>query len=139
MKAWLVNTNSKPEHLNPNGFKFMLRQNKVSAFEEGRHKVDKIQIGDIVLLYHNENRVIAVGFALNTDQHDYTDVKEFEHFIDINWIWKVDCDQKYNLLNPINRYDLKITMVNNTVVNITDQIDYKILFEEIGKRQNFLI
>ena len=28
MKSWLINTNSKAKNGNPNGYKYMLRQNK---------------------------------------------------------------------------------------------------------------
>ena len=55
MKTWLVNTNSKTSHHNPNGFKYMLRQNKASAYYDRATEVDKIKEHDLVLLYHNDN------------------------------------------------------------------------------------
>ena len=116
----------------------MLRQNKVSAYYERATRVDKINVNDLVLLYHNNNRIIAVGAVVNDSEgHDFKDL-DIEHWVDVNWLWKDNFDKSKNPINPIIRNDIGITMVNNTVVNITDQVDYKKLFEEITKRQNFL-
>ncbi|MGO5000511.1 hypothetical protein ACEN2G_13340 [Oceanisphaera sp. W20_SRM_FM3] len=43
MKTWLVNTNTKGKNGNPNGFKYMLRQNKASAYYDRAPEVDKIK------------------------------------------------------------------------------------------------
>ena len=40
MVAWLVNTNSNAANGNPNGYKFMLRQNKVAAYWGRKNAVD---------------------------------------------------------------------------------------------------
>lgn len=138
MVAWLVNTNSKAENGNPNGYKFMLRQNKAAAYYGRKTEIDKISPHDLILLYHNDNRVIAVGFAVDRMKHDYKDLSSIEHWVDVNWIWKANFDDNFNPTNSINRHDLEITMVNGTVLNITGQIRYDVLFEEIGKRQSFL-
>jgi hypothetical protein len=61
MKTWIVNTNTKQENGNPNAFKYMLRQNKASAFYDKASEIDKIKKGDLICLYHNDNRIIAVG------------------------------------------------------------------------------
>jgi predicted Mrr-cat superfamily restriction endonuclease len=139
MKTWLVNTNIKQNNNNPKGFQYMLRQNKVSAYYDRATTVDKINVNDLVLLYHNDNRIIAVGAVVNNSEgHDYKDLDTIEHWVDVNWLWKDNFDESKNPINPINRNVIGIKMVNNTVVNITDQVDYKKLFEEITKRQNFL-
>ena len=137
MKTWLVNTNTKDDNENPNAFKYMLRQNKAAAFYSRGPEIDKIEKGDLVLLYHNQNRVIAVGAVVTPYQgHDFKDM-EIEHWVDVNWLWKADFDANYEPVNPINRKDLGIRMVNGTVVNVTDQVDYKELLSQITAQQNF--
>lgn len=138
MNTWLVNTNSKPNNNNPNGFKFMLRQNKAAAYYGKKDAIDQIAPNDMVLLYHNQNRVIAVGFVLENTPHDFEDLTEVEHWVDVNWIWKAKFDDNFEPSNPINRYDLNISMVNGTVINISGQINYKSLFEQMALRQEFL-
>ncbi len=138
MKTWLVNTNTKGENGNPNGFKYMLRQNKASAYYDRASEVDKIKKSDLVLLYHNDNRIIAVGAVVTPyEGHDFEDLNEIEHWVDVNWLWNASFDKDFEPTNPINRNKLGITMVGKTVVNVTDQINYKILFEEIAMKQKF--
>ena len=137
MKTWLVNTNSKEENGNPHAFKYMLRQNKASAFYSRGQTVDKIESGDLVLLYHNQNRVIAVGAVVTKFQgHDFVDTLPIEHWVDVNWLWKTDIDKGENPTDFIDRNKIGITMVNGTVINITDQVNYKELFAQIALKQN---
>jgi len=137
MNIWLVNTNSKEDNDNPHGFQYMLRHNKVSAYYDRRTEINKIEPNDLILLYHNDNRIIAVGFALLKLSHDFQDIDNVEHWIDVNWFWKSNFNNEAPL-NPINRNDVEIKMVNGTVNNITNQVNINKLLEEIGKRQNFL-
>jgi len=138
MKCWLVNTNSKQENGNPHGFKYMLRQNKAAAFYDRSVTIDKIEKGDLILLYHNQNRIIAVGAVIEAFVgHDFSDIEDVEHWVDVNWIWKSVFDEDDNPVTYIDRNTLKITMVNNTVVNVTEQIDFKQLFSEIANNQKF--
>lgn len=138
MKAWIVNTNSKEESENPNGFKFMLRQNKASAYYNKKEVIDKISPADIVLLYHNNNRIIAVGCVIENVEYDFLEIHDLEHWVDVNWLWKATFNEEFEPINPIDRHILGITMVNNTVVNVTNQLDYKVLFAEIASKQKFL-
>jgi predicted Mrr-cat superfamily restriction endonuclease len=139
MKTWLINTNSKVVNGNPNGFAYMLRQSKAAAFYDRATTIDKIQEKDLILLYHNKNRIIAIGFVVkNYIPHDFRDVRHIEHWVDVNWIWKAVFDEKLKPLNPIDRNDVGIRMVNNTVVNVSNQIDCSKLMEEMSKRQTFL-
>lgn len=138
MKIWLVNTNTNDENGNPNGYKQMLRQNKAAAYFSRKETVDKIEPSDMVLLYHNQNRVIAVGFVIDDDEHDFSDMSDVEHFVSVNWFWKANFDKNFEPINSIDRNTLGINMVNNTVVNITNQVDCWVLLEEIAKRQNFI-
>lgn len=144
MKTWLVNTNSKndPAHI------YMLRQNKAAAFYSAAGKVDKISKGDLVLLYHNDNRIIAVGcvVAPPIKGHEIfgTAMNSKEHSVDVNWLWKTTLDPKSGepTSSPINRHDIGkvsggIDMVNNTVVDVTGKVDYKKLFSEIARVQSF--
>lgn len=138
MKTWLVNTNTKGENGNPNAFKYMLRQNKAAAFYGRAADIDKIEKGDIIFLYHNDNRVIAVGAVVAPYQgHDFADMELIEHWVDVNWLWKADFDNNYEPINPIDRNSLGINMVNGTVVNVTNQVDYKELITQISSRQSF--
>lgn len=138
MKTWLVNTNTKVENGNPNAFKYMLRQNKAAAFYSRASEIDRISKGDLVFLYHNENRIIAVGTVVSPYKgHDFEDMEIIEHWVDVNWLWKARFDDDFEPLNPINRNDLGITMVNGTVVNITDQVNYRELLFQIAERQTF--
>lgn len=137
MKVWLVNTNSNENNGNPNGYKFMLRQNRIATYYNKRNNVDKINKGDLILLYHNSNRIIAVGFAVNGPNHDFIDFDNLEHWVDINWFWKSRFNEHHEPIDFINRYDINIKMVNNSVVNITNQVDLYKLLELIGKRNYF--
>jgi predicted Mrr-cat superfamily restriction endonuclease len=138
MKIWLVNTNINEENGNPNGYKQMLRQNKAAAYYSRKETVDKIEPQDMVLLYHNNNRVIAVGFVINDEEHDFSDMNNVEHFVSVNWFWKADFNSNFEPTNSIDRNIIGIKMVNNTVVNITQQVDCRVLLQEIAKRQNYL-
>jgi len=138
MKTWLVNSNNKAESANPNGFKYMLRQNKAAAFYDRAPGIDKIKKGDLVCLYHNENRIIAVGAVVKPyGGHDFDEITKIEHWVDVNWLWKATFDDKDNPINPIDRNTIGITMVNGTVVNVTKQINYKELLSQMSSNQEF--
>jgi len=57
--------------------------------------------------------------------------------VDVNWLWKSDFDNDFEPINYIDRNKLNITMVNGTVVNVTDQVNYKELLAQIAKHQSF--
>lgn len=137
MNVYLVNTNSKLSNHNPNGYSYMLWQNRVMTYyrNSSQTQVDLISKGDLILLYHNENRIIAVGFAVSGVQtNDYEDIGYVEHFVNVNWIWKALFNGNIPQ-NSINRNDIGITMVNGAVVNVTNQINFKALLENIASRQ----
>jgi len=114
----------------------MLRQNKAAAYYDRAFTIDKLSTGDLVLLYHNDNRIIAVGCVVKGfEGHDFSEVDEVEHWADVNWIWNAGFDKEFRPIDPIDRNDLGITMVRPTVVNVTDQVDYRLLFENIAKKQ----
>lgn len=138
MKTWLVNTNTKDDNGNPNAFKYMLRQSKAAAFYGRAPSIDKIEKGVLVFLYHNDNRIIAVGAVVTPyEGHDFEDMGRIEHWVDVNWLWKANFDSGHEPLDPIDRNVLGIAMVNGTVVNVTDQVDYRELFSQIASRQSF--
>lgn len=138
MKTWLVNTNTKEDNGNPNAYKYMLRQNKAAAFYDRAPAIDQISKGDLVFLYHNQNRIIAVGTVVAPfEGHDFQDMEKVEHWVDVNWLWKAEFDFKFEPVNAIDRHTLGITMVTGTVVNVTKQVDYKELFAQIANRQSF--
>ena len=138
MKTWLVNTNTNVDNGNPNAFKYMLRQNKAAAFYGRATEIDKISKSDLVLLYHNDNRIIAVGAVVTPYLgHDFKAMETIEHWVDVNWLWKADFDENYNPINSINRKSLDITQVIGVINNVTKQVNYKELFSQIASRQNF--
>ena len=142
MKAWLVNTNSKLENEGSHCFEYMLRHNKAAAYHDTWNtQIDPIEKGDLILLYHNNNKIIAVGFVVKAfESHDYQETMgDVEHWVDVNWLWKVSFDNQLNPINPIMRTDeLNIPVVLRTVINITEHINYRLLLEEVAKRQIYL-
>jgi hypothetical protein len=82
--------------------------------------------------------LVRFAITLGLIKGYYKDLDTIKHWVDVNWLRKDNFDKSKNPISPINRNYIGIKMVNNTVVNITDQVDYKKLFEEITKRQNFL-
>jgi hypothetical protein len=137
MKIWLVNTNANEENGNPDGYKQMLRQNKVIPYYVRKENIDKIEPQDMVLLYHNNDRVIAVGFAIDI-QNDLAEIVHNEHYVSVNWFWKADFNSQFEPQNPIDRNKIGITTVSSIVVNITEQVDCRVLLQEVAKRQNYL-
>lgn len=139
MNIWSVNTNSNEDNGNPNGFLIMLRQNRVATYYQRADDVGNIQNGDLILLYHNNNRVIAVGYALQNSRHDFIDIASIERWVDVNWIWKANFNELLEPTNSISRNNLKFISVRRAVNNITGEIDIIALLTEIGKRQAILI
>ena len=145
MKAWLVNSNSNPNNKAPHCFEYMLRHNKVAAYYDDWNKqIDDIARGDLVLLYHNDNRIIAVGCVTKGyEPHDFQQcMNDIEHWADVNWIWKASFSEKNGIFNPLNPIirteELGIPMVNGTVINISNSLNHKLLLEEIAKRQTYM-
>ena len=86
MKLYLVNSNKRWCAV---CFKYMLSQNRVITYGDARTQLDIIKKGDLILLYHNDNRIIAIGFVVEDhEKHFYSDIAEHEHWINVNWIWK---------------------------------------------------
>jgi len=136
MKVCVVNSNVNPNNNCPDCFKYMLRQNRVITYYERATQIDGIEAGDLILLYHNDNRVIAVGFATNDHaEHNFPDIAAHEHWIDVNWIWKCVLDQNDNPINPIDRNSLGFNIPRHTVVDVTKKINLSNLLSEIGIRQ----
>lgn len=138
MKAWLVNSNKKPENNGSHCFEYMIRQNKVAAYYEAKTQIDQIHAQDLVLLYHKQCGVIAVGFIVKEfTQPDY-ELGKIEHWADVNWIWKATFNDKKDPVNAIDYKYIGINMLMPTVVNITGQLNHKLLLEEIAKRQTYM-
>lgn len=135
MNVWLVNSNSKEENKNDNGFRYMLNQNRVMTYYTRRFEIDKIQKNDLVLLYHNQTGIVAVGFALEKELHDFSDIQNIEHCVNVNWIWKALFDSELNRFkNSINQRMIGIDKVFGTVLKI-NTLKTDILLKEIGEKQ----
>jgi predicted Mrr-cat superfamily restriction endonuclease len=134
MNTWLVNSNIKN---NSNAFKYMLRQGKVSSFYQEADRVDKLQQGDLVLLYHNNNRIIAVGSVLSQfDRDDFTNDESTENWSDVNWLWKARLNEHYEPIEHIDRNTVGVTNILRVVNRVTDQVDYRALMVEIASKQS---
>ena len=139
MKVYVVNSNVNPSNKCPNCFQYMLRQNRVITYYDRANQVNGIQAGDLVLLYHNDNRVIAVGFAVKDhEEHNYSHIASHEHWVDVNWLWKTVLNKNYNPVNPIDRNSVGFNIPRRTVEDVTKQINLSNLLEEMGKRQRYL-
>jgi hypothetical protein len=130
MKIWSVNTN-QTNH-GDEVAKLFLKQNRIILwYRDEKPNLKHIQKGDLVLAYHNELRVIAVGFALS--ERTTCDNFEKEEFVDVDWIWK-------NLENPIQLNNIqsenKVKMFNGSIFNWTENIDTKKLLSEIGIKKS---
>ncbi|MEI6746676.1 MAG: hypothetical protein WCL34_12005 [Methylococcaceae bacterium] len=144
MKAWLVNTNVGN---NEECVEYMIRHNKVAAYyNPANSKIDRIEKDDLVLLYHNQSRIVAVGcvvkkFVPHVFQQCMNDI---EHWADVNWIWKASFSEKNGIFNPLNpiirteELGIPQPLVRPTVSNITEHLNYKLLFEEISKKQTYM-
>jgi hypothetical protein len=127
MKIWSVNTlQSKHGDFVAKSF---LNQNRVILWwRENQTDFGHIKKGDLILAYHNEKRIIAVGFATSIKQ--FSCENEGEQFVDVDWIWK-------NLEKPIQLNDIqsenKVKMFNGSIFNWTENIDTFKLLSQIGK------
>jgi hypothetical protein len=100
----------------------MLNQNKIVSWYNSA--VDKVEIGDLILLYHNKKGFIAVGFAITNPE--INEAFKDESFVEINWICK-------SLNNPINHNDIEFNgAFARTAQKVT--VNYKKLFIEMAKR-----
>ncbi|MEI6747443.1 MAG: hypothetical protein WCL34_15885 [Methylococcaceae bacterium] len=138
MKAWLVNTNSNPKNKGSHCFEYMIRHNKVAAYYGNNEQIDAIKKNDLILLYHNQNRIIAIGCVVEEFKQPDYQLGKIEHWADVNWLWKASFDKNLKPTNSINRKNVGITKYRNTVEDITKQLNYKLLFEEIAKRQIYM-
>ena len=141
MNYWLVHTNNTEEGT-PNAFKYMLRQGVVGTFYDKKEAVEKLEVGDIVLLYHGSNQIIGVGAVVQTyEPHDIKKIDGITHQADVNWIWKASFDDDWNPTNPIMRDTVESKEDKwsglMAVENITRKVKYSALLREIAKKQEF--
>jgi hypothetical protein len=80
MKYYMINTNRKAD---PYGHdeETMLNEQIVSLYFEGhKEKIDKLNDGDVVFLYSNENGVIACGEVYGaTQKRNYKGLTKFKN------------------------------------------------------------
>ena len=134
MNAWSINTNIKN---NADSWDEMISQNKISAYYGKGKTLERINESDLILLYHNNNRFIAVGIAVSRAKSPShipqgSPSSGLEEFVNVKWLWKTR-----NTDNSIIRQDVGITTKRHihTLIDITDRLDYKKLFTEIAKKQ----
>ena len=132
MNIWAVNTN-KSNFDNEKGAMIVLNQNRIVTWY--RDDLKQISIGDSILSYNNNKKIIAVGYAISEVQK-YTENgqnKTQENWIDVDFIWKSNKD----LLNTIQLNDIetdnKVAMFNGIIFKWNKHIDTFKLLLEIGK------
>ena len=139
MDYWLVHTNNTEEGT-PNAFKYMLRQGVVGTFYEKKASVEKLEVGDIVLLYHGSNQIIGVGAVVQTyEPHDIKRIDNITHQADVNWIWKAAFDKNWTPINPIMRTSVEkdTWSTRHAIENITGKVKCASLLREIAEKQEF--
>ena len=113
-------------------YKDMLRSNKVSAYYDAIKQLQQIKFGDLILLYHKDWKVIAVGFAISdTLTNDMLD-DDIESFVYINWIFKANDDLK----NAIDYRNIAEGKVPPPTISPIYSVDTEKLFKEMSKNQN---
>lgn len=143
MDYWLVHTNNTEEGT-PNAFKYILRQGVVATFYDKKGAVEKLEVGDIVLLYHGSNQIIGVGAVVQTyEPHDIKRIDNITHQADVNWIWKAHFDDECNPKNPIMRDSIENQNDKwsglMAVENVTGKIRCRSLLEQIAKKQEYYL
>jgi hypothetical protein len=132
MNIWLINTID--ENRNPNAYKQMFKKNRASAFYSNYKTENKISTQDIILLCHNQNDIVAVGFVINDEEQSPGYI---ENFVSVDWFWKASFNNEFEPTNPINKNTLGITKNFPSVIKVTNDVNCRILLEEIAKRQDF--
>jgi len=116
-------------------YKDMLLSNKISAYYDAISQLEQIKQGDLILLYHKNWKVIAVGFAIsNVLTNDMLKDNDIESFVYVNWIFKAND----NLENAI---DYRVIANGNPpppTVSPVKTVNERKLFEEISKNQNLI-
>lgn len=147
MRVYLVNSNLT---YCSECWKYMLRQNRVIVWDippsmTRYNQLKVIKKGDLVLLYHKDNRIIATCFAANDCQeHELGFMMDREWWVDVNWIWKsVVTSDNRDPADPIDRHHVGLGRLqgielSHSVVDITGDIDLRLLLEQIGQRQVYL-
>lgn len=141
MDYWLVHTNNTEEGT-PNAFKYMLRQGVVGTFYGKKEAVEKLEVGDIVLLYHGSNQIIGVGAVVQTyEPHDIKRIDNITHQADVNWIWKAHFDDDWNPLDSIMRENIEkdTWSKRHAIENITGKVKCSALLREIAKKQKYYL
>ena len=139
MNIYLVNTNNNPANGNPNGYKYMLREGFVATYYGNKTDIDVVRPGDMVLLYHNDNRIIAVGFVLSgVNPRDFWPE---EHFAHVKWVWKVNFNESFAPLNPIMRDEIHLSTgdVRRAVENISSKIQYDELWKIVSQKLEYCL
>ena len=133
MKIWCVNTNIT--FLDSLGADIVLNQNRVVTW----YKTDlkQISMGDLILSYNNDKKIIAVGYAISDVQQYSKDEQNRtkEQWIDIDFIWKCKKDLSNSIKTDSVIIEEKNLMYSGTVINWTNGIDLVKLLTEIGKRK----
>ncbi len=114
----------------------MLMSNKISAYYDAIKQLEQINQGDLILLYHKNWKVIAVGFAIsNVLTNDMLKHNDRESFVYINWIFKANDD----LNNSIDYRNIADGNPPPPTISPVYKVNEKKLFEEMSKKQNLYV
>jgi len=116
-------------------YKDMLMSNKVSAYYDAIGQLNQISKGDLILLYHKDWKVIAVGFSISDVLTNGMLDDGIESFVYVNWIFKANSDLK----NSIDYRKIAKGKPPPPTVSPIYSVDTEKLFNEISKNQNFIV
>ena len=116
-------------------YKDMLISNKISVYYEAIKQLKQVSFGDLILLYHNDWKVIAVGFAISDILTNDMLKDDIESFIYVNWIFKSDDDLK----NTIDYRKIADGKAPPKSISPIYSLNKEKLFEEISKNQKQII
>jgi len=113
-------------------YKDMLRSNKISTYYDAIKQLEQVSFGDLILLYHKDWKVIAVGFAISDTLTNDMLKDNIESFIYVNWIFKANDDLK----NAIDYRKIAEGKAPPPSISPIYSLDTNKLFQEISQNQN---
>lgn len=123
MRYYILNTNKRHD---PDCEDDMLRLEKCSAYNDKKHKIEKILKGDMIFLYSSKRGIIAFGIATgNIEKSDFKGGEEYSQ--KLIQFKKLNEPISYRMVNKTILMDREELSVNGTLVNNSGWKGEKIL------------